>query len=94
MPVKITKVTQPDSRILYYDPRRHPIDEEDPNAQVGYNGHVVLLFNGPDLTIEYRDIVKNDLLFVETFTSTESGTFEHSFSKPPTSALLSGELPR
>lgn len=79
MPVQVTKLSKPDPRILFYDPRQHPIDQGDPRTQVGYNGHVVLLFDGPDLTIEYHDILNNNLLLTETFTPTESGTLRHSY---------------
>ena len=44
MPVEITKLSEPDSRILFYDPRQHAIDKDDPDTQVGYNGHVLLRF--------------------------------------------------
>jgi hypothetical protein len=91
MPVQVTKFSKPDSRILFYDPRQHPIDQGDPRTLVGYNGHVVLFFDGPDLTIEYHDIVNNYLLLAETFTPTGSGTLRHSYSKPPNSGLLSGQ---
>jgi hypothetical protein len=87
MPVEVTKVAEPDPRILYYDPRQHPIDDEDLNTQVGYNGHVVLTFEGSDLTIEYRDIVKNNLLLTETFSPGGAGALRYSSSKPPGSQL-------
>jgi hypothetical protein len=91
MPVQVTKLGQPDPRILFYDPRQHPIDQGDLHTLVGYNGHIVLLFNGPDLMIEYHDVVNNNLLLTETFTPTGSGTLRHSYSKPPSSGLLSGQ---
>ena len=62
MPVKVTKLTRPNPDILYYDPRVHPIDDRDLKTMVGYNGHVVLLFEGEKLTIEYHDIERADLL--------------------------------
>lgn len=91
MPVEITKLSQPDPNILYYDPREHPIDEDDPDTKVGYNGHIVLLFDGPKLTIEYRDILRNNLLLVESFWPNGDGTLKHFFSKPPESELLTGQ---
>jgi len=91
MPVAVTKLRRPDPNILYYDPRQHAIDQDDPDTPVGYNGHVVLIFNGSDLTIEYHDIVNNNLLLTETFTPTEHGTFRYSSAKPPNSGLLSGQ---
>jgi hypothetical protein len=91
MPVVISKLKVPDSRILYYDPRKHPIDDKDPNTQVGYNGHVELVFNGADLTIEYHDILCNKILLTETFIPTESGALRHSYSKPADSGLRSGK---
>src|SRR5262249_34977200 len=45
MPVKVSELERPDPRILYYDPRKHPIDNAHPDTKVGYNGHVVLFFN-------------------------------------------------
>lgn len=76
MPVAITRLSQPDPSIVYYDSRQHPIDNDDPNTFVGYNGHVVLVFNGTTLTIEYHDILNNGLLLKETFTPTGSGTLQ------------------
>ena len=68
MPVETTKLDRADPHILYYDPREHPIDKDHPETKVGYNGHIVLLFDGPDLTIEYQDILNSNLLLRETFT--------------------------
>ena len=45
---------------------------------VGYNGHVVLLFQDEKLTIEYNDIERPDVLLTETFTPGDSGTLQHS----------------
>jgi Calcineurin-like phosphoesterase len=90
MPVEVTELTRPDPDVAYYDPRKHPIDESHPNTLVGYNGHVVLIFRGAKLTIEYRDILGNDLLFEETFTSNGSGGLQHSPFKPSSSPLSSG----
>lgn len=89
MPVDVTRLRKPDPSILYYDPRQHPIDNVDPNTKVGYNGHVVLLFKGKSLTIEYHDILNNSLLLTETFTPNGSGALKHTM-KPTSSALLSG----
>lgn len=91
MPVEVTELRRPDPNILYYDPRQHPIDKDDPNTKVGYNGHVVLLFDGNKLTIEYRDIVKNNLLLAEGFTPDGGGGLQYSSYKPSESALVSGE---
>jgi hypothetical protein len=90
MPVERTKLDDPDTTILFYDPRQHPIDKEDPDTQVGYNGHVMLVFEGPKLKIEYRDIVDNNRLLTETFISNGDGRLEHSYEKPDDSGLLSG----
>jgi hypothetical protein len=91
MPVALTKLSQPDSRILYYDPRKHPIDDEDPDTFVGYNGHIVLLFQGAELKIEYHDIVDNNLLLTETFTPTGAGALQYSSLLPPGSKLAPGQ---
>jgi hypothetical protein len=91
MPVEVTDLRQPDSRILYYDPRQHPIDKDDPNTKVGFNGHIVLLIDGTRLTIEYHDVVNNDLLLTETFTSNGTGALQYSSLKPADSGLLPGE---
>ncbi len=56
MPVLETKVTKPEPSLLYYDPRLHPIDDQDEQTLVGFNGHVNLCFEGRALTIEYCDI--------------------------------------
>jgi hypothetical protein len=88
MPVDVTKLSKPDSSILYYDPRQHPMDKDHPNTMVGYNGHIVLLFEDTKLRIEYHDIVNNNLLLTETFTPSGAGALQHSFSKPTDSGLL------
>lgn len=62
MPVSVTVVRRPKPEILYYDPRQHAIDDENPDTKVGYNGHVVLVFDGARLTIEYHDILNNNTL--------------------------------
>jgi hypothetical protein len=91
MPVEVTALSQPDSRILYYDPRQHPIDERDPKTMVGYNGHVVLLFEDNKLTIEYHDIEKDKLLLTETFTPDGAGGLQYLPHRPADSPLLSGQ---
>jgi hypothetical protein len=90
IPVEISKPKLPDANILYYDPRKHPIDNSDPNTKVGYNGHVVLLFQDSKLTIEYRDITNNDLLLSETFTPDQAGRIQYVPSQPAGSPLCSG----
>ena len=90
MPVEVTNLSQPDPNIRYYDPRQHPIDKEDPDTKVGYNGHVVLHFDDPALTIEYRDILNNTILLSETFTPDASGGLQYSSLKPPDSPLMPG----
>jgi hypothetical protein len=89
MPVSVTVARQPTSEILYYDPRQHAIDDENPDTQVGYNGHVVLLFDGDRLTIEYHDILKNQILFTETFVPDPArpGALQYSPSAPADSLL-------
>jgi len=87
MPVEVTLVNQSRPEILYYDPRQHPIDKDDPDTMVGYNGHVLLVFNGTTLTIEYHDIVNNNILLTEIFTPNGSGSLQHSSSKPADSPL-------
>jgi hypothetical protein len=91
MPVEVTRVPQPDPRILFYDPRQHPIDQKDPDKKVGYNGHAVLLFHGSRLTIEYHDILNNAVLLSETFAPAGEGRLEHTFSLPSGSPLVSGK---
>jgi len=91
MPVERTKLNHPDPKIFYYDPRQHPIDVDDPNTKVGYNGHVVLLIDGSKLTIEYHDIVNNNLLLTEIFSPTGNGTLHHSPSAPANTPLFSGQ---
>ncbi len=90
MPVEVTKLSQPNPNILYYDPRQHPIDEDDPKTFVGYNGHVVLILDGTQLTIEYRDILDNALLLAETFTPAGSGVLQYASSQPSGSPLVPG----
>jgi hypothetical protein len=92
MPVEITKLREPTPGILYYDPRVHPIDQQDPSTLVGYNGHVVLVFDGAQLTIEYRDILNNALLLAETFTPDGSGALQYSSYQPAGSPLVPGTV--
>ena len=89
MPVSVTVVHQPKPEILYYDPRQHAIDDENPDTKVGYNGHVVLLFHGDRLTIEYHDILNNSTLLTETFVPdpAKPGALQYSHAKPPASPL-------
>lgn len=91
MPVDVSKLAEPDSDVLFYDPRDHAIDNKDPKTRVGYNGHVMLLLDGPKLTLEYRDIVDNSLILAECFTPQAGGTLQYSSSKPPDSPLRSGQ---
>ncbi len=90
MPVELTSFAKPDARVGFYDPRRHPIDCEDPDTKVGYNGHVLLQIDGAKLEIEYRDI-DNSVLLKESFVHHESGALGYAFSKPTGSPLKSGQ---
>jgi len=83
----VTKLAKPRPEILYYDPRSHGIDQEDPSTTVGYNGHVELWFSGHTLAIEYRDIVNNNVLLTETFTPNPATGLQHSHTKPGNSPL-------
>jgi hypothetical protein len=87
MPVEVTVVNQPKPEISYYDPRQHPIDKDDPDTMVGYNGHVVLIFSGAALTIEYHDILSNNVLLTETFIPNASGALHYSSQKATNSPL-------
>jgi hypothetical protein len=91
MPVQVTELAAADADILYYDPRQHAIDNKDPKTKVGYNGHVVLLLDGPKLTLEYRDIVDNALILTECFTPQAGGVLQYNSVKPPDSPLVSGQ---
>ena len=88
MPVAVTKIDKPDGEVLYYDPRQHPIDEDNPETKVGYNGHVELIFDQNMLTIEYHDIVNNSVLMTETFTRNEGGGLDWTPTLPPASPLV------
>lgn len=90
MPVKVKNVQLPDPRILYFDPRTHPIDKDHPRTMVGFNGHVVAIFHDDQLTLEYRDILDNALLLTETFQPIGADTLQHSVSKPESSGLVEG----
>jgi hypothetical protein len=87
MPTEVTTVNRPKPEILYYDPREHPIDNQNPDTMVGYNGHVVAIFTDAALTIEYHDILDNSLLLTETFRPGASGVLQYVNSKPPGSPL-------
>jgi Calcineurin-like phosphoesterase len=91
MPVTLSKPKQVNSKVLYYDPRQHPIDVDHPEALVGYNGHALLLFEGTALKVEYHDIVGNNVLLTEAFMPNADGTLKYSCSKPPNSPLRSGD---
>jgi choline dehydrogenase-like flavoprotein len=93
MPVELSKLGKPDERIAFYDPRQHPIDDQDQETKVGYNGHVVLNFRGSELRIDYRDIKGNALLLSESFTPDGSGALNYSCVKPAGSPLRSGQQP-
>jgi hypothetical protein len=93
MPVDLSELTKPDPKILFYDPRQHPIDHQHPHTKVGYNGHVVLLFRGAALTIEYHDIPNNNLIFTETFTPEADGTLKFTPSVPTPGTLHSTHPP-
>jgi hypothetical protein len=88
MPVEVTVVASSDRRILCYDPRKHAIDSQDIDTMVGYNGHVVLIFDGKALTIEYHDILKNKLLLSESFTPNATNGLNYSSHKPSDSPLV------
>ena len=90
MLVEITKLTKPNPGIAYYDPRTHKIDRKNPQTLVGYNGHVELILDGAQLTIEYHDILHNNLLLTETFTPTGSGALQYTSSQPAHSPLVPG----
>lgn len=62
-----------------------------PDTLVGFNGHVVLLFDGNKLAIEYHDIVENNLLFRETFTPDGNGRLGYLPEKPSENGLRSGQ---
>ena len=91
MPTRVTVVDRPKPEILYYDPRQHPIDKNDPDTMVGYNGHAVLVFHGKNLTIEYHDVVDNHVLLTETFTPDASGSIQYSSSKAADSPISGSE---
>ena len=91
MPVDVTKLRKVNPNIAYYDPRQHPIDDQDPKTMVGYNGHAVLVLEGTRLTIEYHDILKNNLLLTETFAPDGNGALQYSYQKPEGSSLVSGQ---
>lgn len=88
MPVALTIVSQPKPEILYYDPRQHPIDNENPGTKVGFNGHVVILFHDRAMTIEYHDVLSNNILLTETFTPDGPGPLKYSAMEPANSPLL------
>jgi hypothetical protein len=90
MPVKVTSLSAPNPNILYYDPRQHPIDKDDPETSVGYNGHVELLFEDNKLVIEYHDIEDNKLLFRESFIPNGTGGLGYLPEKPSKNGLWSG----
>jgi hypothetical protein len=92
MPVSVSKLKKPTPEIAFYDPRTHPIDQQDTKTLVGYNGHAVLLFDGAKLTVQYRDICGNNLLLSETFAPQQDGTLAHAVKAPEHTPLRSGML--
>ncbi len=87
MPLDLSVLKKPDARILFYDPRSHPIDSRDTKTRVGFNGHLVLTFPDTALTIEYRDIQDNALLISETFTPISPGKLKHTHTVPAPNTL-------
>jgi hypothetical protein len=73
MPVSVSKLTKPDSRVLYYDPRTHAVDCDHPHTLVGYNGHVLLTFEREHLRVEYCDINGGRVMLNETFAADGEG---------------------
>jgi hypothetical protein len=90
MPVDVSKLITPHPEVLFYDPRSHPIDKDHPKTRVGYNGHVIATLDGEKLTLDYHDILSNNLLLKETFTPTNNGKLKYESHQPPKSLLTSG----
>ncbi len=54
---------------VLYDDRRYPTNE---NIDVGYNGFINLVFDGPALSVNYYDLF-NTLLLKESWTTDGKG---------------------
>lgn len=96
MPVDSSEPKTPNQNIQFYDPRQHPIDRDDPATLVGFNGHAVLSFDGPAMTIEYHSMEYNRnhpdrLLLTETFTPDGGGKLNRTHTLPADSPLYTGE---
>ena len=95
MPVDVSDPGKVKPMVQFYDPRTHAIDEDHPNTRVGFNGHLRLTFDGPQLTIEYRDIdyhetPESPVLLTETFGPGAGGTLQHRHSDPEAATLKPG----
>lgn len=92
MPVECNDRPRRGRGLKFYDPRRdYPLGQADSSAggnartkgegryrgvRAGWNGFVNLLFHGPDLALDYRDL-RNRPMFLECFTAKADGGLRH-----------------
>jgi hypothetical protein len=72
MPVEVKSPDLSKAPLLYLDPRTHLLDGE----EVGENGYAMVSIEGPQLTIEYRDL-RNTLLLTERFSPAAGGKLNY-----------------
>ena len=99
MPVDLSDPAKVNGDVQFYDPRTHPIDKDHPGTQVGFNGHLRLTFDGPELSIEYRDIdyhvaLGSPVLMTETFGPGTGGKLQYQHTEPEPKTLVAGPAPK
>lgn len=88
MPVECGDRPRRGHGLKFYDPRRdYPLGRPNGNGagnvpisekrvRAGWNGFVNLLFHGPDMALDYRDL-RNRPIFLECFTAKGDGSLRH-----------------
>ncbi len=98
MPVDVSDPAKVKPSVQFYDPRTHAIDVDHPETKVGVNGHLRLTFDGPELSIEYRDIDYHQVegsasLMTETFGPDTGGKLVYRHTEPEAGTLVPGPAP-
>lgn len=80
MPVECDDPPRRHKGLKFYDPRDdYPLGEGGGNgAHAGWNGFVNLMFRGPEMVLEYRDL-HNKPMFLECFTARQGGRLRHEY---------------
>jgi hypothetical protein len=73
MPIEMKVPDRTKAPLVLYDPRTHTLPD---GTAVGENGYALASFEGPALTLEYRDTA-NNVLLVERFEPAAGGKLSH-----------------